>query len=102
MTPLYTWTGRYCAFISNGWIFDRQSHYLGWLTEDGKAWGRDGSFLGELVDENYILSRTTMATPARRAVRAIPAPPATPAARVNRAGRASRAGRVDVLEELLS
>ncbi|WP_432280472.1 4-fold beta flower protein [Tropicimonas omnivorans] len=102
MTPLYTWAGRYCAFIRNGWIFDRHSHYLGWLTEDGKAWERDGSFLGELVDENYILRRTAMAIPARRAVRPSPARPATPAARVNRAGRVSRAGRIDALEELLS
>ena len=102
MTPLYTWAGQYCAFIRNGRIFDRHSDYLGWVTEDGKAWRRDGSFWGELVDENYILRRTSMAIPARRAVRAIPARPATPATRANRAGRASRAVRVDALEEIFS
>lgn len=102
MTPLYTWAGQYCAFIRNGRIFDRHSNYLGWLTEDGRAWRRDGSFWGELVDENYILRRTNMVTPARRAVRAIPARPATPARRVNRVGRVSRVGHVDALEELLS
>lgn len=102
MTPLYTWAGQYCAFIRNGRIFDRHSAYLGWVTEDGRAWRRDGSFLGELVDENYILRRTSMAIPGRRAARATPARPATPVARANRAGRASRAGCVDALEEILS
>lgn len=102
MTPLYTWSGQYCAFIRNGSIFDRHSDYLGWMTEDGKAWRRDGSFWGELVDESYILRRTSMAIPARRAVRAIPDRPATPATRANRAGRASRTGSVDALEEILS
>ena len=102
MTPLCTWSGQYCAFIRNGKIFDRHSDYLGWVTADGKAWRRDGSLWGEIVDENYILRRTSMAIPARRAVRATPARPATPATRANRAGRALRAGRVDALEEIIS
>lgn len=102
MTPLYTWSGQYCAFIRNGRIFDQHSDYLRWVTEDGKAWRRDGNFWGELVDENYILRRSSMAIPAWRSVRTTPARPATPAAKVNRVGRVPRAGRVDALEEVLS
>lgn len=70
------------------------------MDETGKAWRSDGHFWGELVDENYILRPTTMATPAARAIRSAPATPATPATRAMRAARAARSGYIDVLAEL--
>lgn len=102
MTPIYRWNGEYFGFISNGRLFNAASEYLGWVTDDGRVWRVDGSFLGDIEDKNYILRRTSMATPAHRARRAIPAIPATPARRANRAARASRAGRVDALNEFPS
>ena len=95
MTPIYRWNGEYFGFISNGRLFDATSKYLVWVTDDGRVWRRNGTFLGEIENENYILRRTSMATPATRATRATPATPATPALRANRA----RAGRVDALDE---
>lgn len=87
MTPIYQWNGQYFGFIKNDRLFNASSQYLGWVTEDGKVWRRNGTFLGEVENENYILRRTSMATPARRA---------------NRAGKASRAGRIDALDEFAS
>ncbi|WP_154202575.1 4-fold beta flower protein [Vibrio harveyi] len=102
MTPIYRWNGQYFGFIKNDRLFSASSQYLGWVTEDGRVWRRNGTFLGEVENENYILRRTSMATPATRAVRATPAIPATPARRANRAGKASIAGRIDALGEFAS
>ncbi|EGR1587508.1 hypothetical protein H7696_02420 [Vibrio alginolyticus] len=102
MTPIYRWNGQYFGFIKNDRLFNASSQYLGWVTEDGRVWRRNGTFLGEVENENYILRRTSMATPANRAVRATPATPVTPARRANRAGKALRAGRIDALDEFAS
>lgn len=99
MTALYTWDGRYCGFIRNGYLFDTDAEYRGWVDNDGDAFDASGNFIGELVDENYILRRTTRAQPARRAPRATPARPSIPARRANRVGRARRASTVDALAE---
>lgn len=102
MTAIYRWNGEYFGFIRNDNLFNSSSEYLGWITEDGRVWRKDGSFLGEIEDENYILRRTSMATPAIRAPKATPATPATRPRRPNRAGRVSRAGCVDTLDEFES
>jgi hypothetical protein len=98
---LYTWDGRWWGFTSNGRIFSKSCEYKGWIDDDGRAWRSNGTFLGELVDETYVLRRTAMmATPARRAARARPAQRAPRAPRANRAPRAPRSGRVDALADL--
>jgi hypothetical protein len=102
MTAIYRWNGEYFGFLRDGRLFNAVSEYLGWVTEDGRVWRKNGTFLGEIEGENYILRRTSMATPARRAVRATPATPAIPARRAHRAGRARRVGRVDALDEFES
>ena len=96
--PIYRWNGEYFGFISNGCLFDRSSNYLGWI--DGKeVWKKDGTCLGELIDNAYILRRTSMAIKATKATRATPATPATPATRASRAECATRAGYADALDE---
>jgi hypothetical protein len=71
---------------------------LGWV--DGKeVWRRDGTYLGEIVSNNYILRRTSMATKARKAAKATPAMPASPARKANRAGKAQKEGYIDALDE---
>ncbi|ENH4361463.1 hypothetical protein ABV540_001282 [Vibrio fluvialis] len=102
MTPIYRWNGQYFGFIKNDRLFSASSQYLGWVTEYGRVWRRNGTFLGEVENENYILRRTSMVTPANRVVRATPAMPVTPARRANRAGKALRAGRIDALDEFAS
>lgn len=99
MTPIYRRSGDYFGFIKNSRLFNANSDYLGLITEDGRVWRADGSFLGELVDSNYIMRRRSMATPARKARRAIPARPARPARKAKRAGKPSKAGWGDALDE---
>ena len=102
MTAIYRWNGEYFGFIRNDKLFNASSEYLRCITEDGRVWREDGSFLGEIEDENYILRRTSMVTPVTRVPKVTPPTPATPARRVNRAGRVSRVGSVDALDEFES
>jgi hypothetical protein len=95
-------SGEYSGFILNRRVFDARSTYLGWVDEDGSVWHRTGRFVGEVVDENYILRNTARAAPAARAALAAPAAPAAPAALAKRAGLAQRAGWVDAWDDLLS
>jgi len=100
MTRIFRWNGEYFGFITNQRFFDANSNYLGWVDDDGSVWKRDGHFLGEIVDENYVLRRHTMTEPAVRAQRAAPATPPTPAYPANRASRAQRAGWFDPLDQV--
>ena len=99
MDRIYRWNGRYFGFIRNDRFFAADSTYIGWMDDDGRVWESDGNFLGEIVNDDYILRRTSMATPARRAVKARPAKPATPSRPANRAGKVGRAGSVDALDK---
>ena len=99
MIPLYRWNGTYFGFIKNNRIFNASSEYLGWISKDGRAWRTDGSFLGEIEKDNYILRRTAMATPGARPRKARPVKPAGPVRRANRPRKAKRAGKIDALEE---
>jgi hypothetical protein len=67
LIPIYRRSGDYFGFIKSNRLFNANSDYLGWITEDGRVWRADGSFLGELVDNHYIMRRRSMATPARKA-----------------------------------
>lgn len=96
--PIYRWKDEYFGFLYNNRLFDKNSNYLGWIDED-EVWRKDGIYLGNLVAENYILKKRTMATKARRAIRAIPATPARPSTKANRAAKAQKAGYVDALME---
>lgn len=101
MIPLYTWSGRYCGFILNDYIFDRRSKYLGWLEDDGRAWRANGHFWGELTDENYILHKTAMGVLGIRGVRGTPGTPGIPGTHGNRSARAPKAGYTDALADLV-
>jgi len=99
MTPIYRWSGEYFGFIRNGRLFDSSANYLGWLSDEGRVWRTDGTFLGELSGENYILRRTSMMCPTPRTPRIPPIKPIAPIPKLNRPGRTPRSGRVDALNE---
>ncbi len=100
MTPIFRWNGEYFGFISNGYVFREDSEYLGWLEDDGSAWGTDGTYLGELVNDNYILRNTSRMQPMSRMARMRPMTPMSPMRRMNRMGKMSRMGWADALDGL--
>jgi hypothetical protein len=95
---IYRWNGDYFGFIYNDRLFNKHSIYLGWV--DGtEVWRTNGTFLGEIIDNDYILRRTYMAARSLRAIKATPATPAIPAMKANRAAKAIPSGYIDALDE---
>jgi hypothetical protein len=76
--PLYHLNGRYYGFVVAGaYIFDAAGYYAGWVA-DGQVWRADGRYVGEVLDDRYVVRETfaTMLTdrpPVPRPAR--PAPP---------------------------
>jgi len=99
MNPIYRWSGQYFGFVANGRLFDRNSTYLGWLDDGGRAWKADGQFLGELIEGTYIMRRTNAVAPVARIPLVPPVPPVPPIPVVDRVGRVGWAGWTDALKE---
>ena len=95
--PIFKWSGEYVGFISNDYLFDAESNYLGWIEEDGRVWRDDGEFLGNLTDDNYILRSESHVTPIPRIPRVPPIPPVPPVPCVDRVGRIDRIGWEDAV-----
>ena len=98
-TPIYRWSGEFFGFIYNGKFFDADSNFLGWTDDENRVWRADGTFLGEIVDDNYILRRTTMIEPVPRVPKVPPVPPVPPVPRVDRVGHVPKVGWEDALDE---
>jgi hypothetical protein len=55
---IFRLSGAYVGVLTgDGWFFDAEGRYLGWYDEKQQVWNRDGSFLGEIVNQHYILKR---------------------------------------------
>jgi len=63
------------------------------------AWRADGSFLGEIVDNNYIMRRENMVEPLPKIPKIPPIHPIPPISRIDKIGRIPRIGWKDVLDE---
>lgn len=98
--PVFKWSGEYAGFIYNGYLFDRDSNYLGWIEKDGRVWKADGQFLGELVDNNYILRSEMQIEPVSRIPRVEPVSPISPVSPIDRVGRIDRVGYADSIDWL--
>ena len=101
MKAIYFWQGRYAGFIVNEWLFAADGRYLGWVDSREQVWKADGYFLGEIVEQHYVLRRSNGVAPVRQTPRVPPVPaepPSPPAARTN---RLPRPGWIDPLEDLL-
>jgi hypothetical protein len=72
MMHIFRWNGEYFGFISNGHLFSAKSEYLAWVENDGSVWRSDESYLGELVEKNYILRNTSHMQPMSRMARMSP------------------------------
>lgn len=96
--PIFRWNGDYFGFIASGRLYDKYANYCGWV-DYMDFWRRDGAYLGELVDNVYILKRKSMAPRANKPIRPDPplivAPPPCP----NRMPRSTRVGFKDALDQ---
>ena len=96
--PLFRWSGLFIGFLMDGCLFDPAGRYLGWEDPAGRVWGHDGSYLGERVDDHYVLRRLTHSPPVPQPRRVPPVVPELPLPPAHRAARPPRPGWADALE----
>jgi hypothetical protein len=96
--PIFRWSGEYFGFLYNGRLFDGNSNYLGWTEDDGSVWNKDGTYLGVLTNENYILRKTVKIEPVPKVPKVPPVPPVRPIPKINKIGKIGRIGWEDALE----
>jgi hypothetical protein len=98
--PIYKWSGNYWGFIYNNRIFDKDSNYKGWIDDEKRAWNSDGVYIGEIVNENYILRRNSKMQPMNKIPKIPPIPPIPPIPKIDRIGKIGKMGWTDVLDKL--
>lgn len=101
MAEIFFWQGRYAGFIADGWLFAADGRYLGWVDSSNRVWKADGCFLGEIVEDHYILRRSHGVVPIRQTPRVPPVPAEPPSPPAARSTHLPRPGWIDPLEELL-
>jgi len=85
--PLFRWSGPFVGFLSGGCLFDANGVYLGWEDTQGRVWKREGTYMGQRVDGNYVMRRDGFPQPVpqpRKVPPVVPDLPAPPAARTAR------------------
>jgi hypothetical protein len=75
MTQFFRWNGSYAGFNSGDYLFDPHGGYIGWIESDGSVCRSDGSYLGQIVDGDYIMRKTVMVRPVPKVPRVPPVPP---------------------------
>jgi len=96
--PIFRWSGEYFGFLYNGRFFDADANYLGWIEDDGSIWNEDGSYLGELNEENYILRNSMKIEPISKIPKIPPIPPIPPIPKIDKIGKIGRIGWDDALD----
>jgi hypothetical protein len=99
-TPIYNWAGNYWGFIYNERLFDKEANYKGWIDDNNQVWDKNGEYLGEIVQENYILRNTNKMEPMSRMAKMEPMEPMAPIPKMDRIGKNEIVGWIDALEKL--
>jgi hypothetical protein len=98
--PIFRWNGVYAGFLLEQCLFDRYGNLWGRVDDEGKVWRSTGTLLGELVEENYVLSKVGQ-DPERIDPPPLPARrPDPPEPSASRPPEGPKEGWEDALEEL--
>jgi hypothetical protein len=98
VTYIFRWSGQYFGFLDGGFLYDAAGNYIGWVAGDGNVFRADGSYLGELVEDEYVLRSPFATVPANRPPMSPPMTPTLPVPPTNRPPRAQRPGYADALD----
>jgi hypothetical protein len=96
---IFRLNGEYFGFIWQARFFDKKSNYIGWL--DGtEVWTIENKYMGELVDNKYILRPLKVAShPKCKGPCPPQAKPIEPSKSENIAPRPSKEDYVDALDD---
>lgn len=97
--PIYKWKGDYWGFIYNNRLFDKSSNYKGWIDNEGKVWSSEGKYVGEIVNDNYVLRRDSKMQPMDKIPKIPPIRPMSPIPKIDRIGKIDKIGWTDVLDK---
>lgn len=64
MKPIFRWNGQPLGFLKDGYLYDPDGKYMGWVISDSDVWRKDGRFIGEIVMDDYIMKNTLRKSPA--------------------------------------
>ena len=95
---IFKWNGEYFGFVRRGYLFSHHGEYRGWIDRNQRVWKSSGEFLGQLVDEKYILRRNTTIPPVPKVPKVPPVSPVPPIRPINLTGRIPKVGWTDALE----
>lgn len=74
MKPIFRWNGQPLGFVKDGFLYDPDGKYMGWVGPDGDVWRKDCHFIGEIVMEDYIMKNVLRKSPERVSPRFPPLP----------------------------
>lgn len=102
---LYNWeSGKYWGFAylinKKYYIFDAESNNKGWIDKNNRVFNMDGDYLGDLIDNNYILKKNILIEPISMVGRIPRNKPAQPQQRNPKKPRERLVGYYDVLTKL--
>ncbi|MEJ1355256.1 MAG: hypothetical protein RNU03_00100 [Candidatus Sedimenticola sp. (ex Thyasira tokunagai)] len=97
-TSLFTWSGQYVGFMDGKWLYYCNGRYLGWRDHQYLVWQADGTFLGQLVEEHYVMRNLARCYPARQTPPVPPLPHDPPLSAGSQLPQQPRPGWIDTLE----
>jgi hypothetical protein len=74
--PLYTSRGAWAGLLMDGYLYNPQGEWIGWVEHDGAVYSVAGQFVGALSRDFRVLRKRSLDEPGGRRRR----PPALPAA----------------------
>jgi hypothetical protein len=83
LVPQYIFrlSGEPLGFIHANALYDFDDRFMAWIDRDGTVWSFEGRYLGDLVENAYILRNTTRLPPLDRPARVLPLLPPPPTRR---------------------
>lgn len=99
MTPIFRWNGQYFGFVCEKYIYSADGDYVGCIDKDNKVWAKSGNFLGQLIEENYVMKNLFDSEPIPRHHNPPKTLPEIPKPITDRHGKIPQMGWVDSLEE---
>jgi hypothetical protein len=97
---LYKYNGQYWGFILKGRIYNKYGKYFGWIDKKNKCWNEDGDYIGELVEDKYIIQKNIYTEPISRIPKIPRAEPVKIADQPNIKPKVLTTNYYDVLEKL--
>lgn len=97
---LYKYNGQYWGFIYKNCIFDKNSKYHGWVDKKNRCWNDNGDYIGNLIEDKYIVQRNIYTEPIGRTPKMPTVEPAKIADQPNISPKILTTNYYDVLERL--